>query len=103
MIKKGLWKDSKGRLCNPGKSFLLKLDARVVREVNLEMDSDGLRFARKAMIITGISLNTNGAWGVQQLMHTLQSIMLKHRTGFDASQAIAVDKNQFWVENLETQ
>lgn len=92
MIRKGLWKDSSGKLYNSGKPFFLKLAASVVQEKNLQKDSDGLNFARKALIISGPSLNMNGAWVVQQLMPALQRVVLKHRTVFDASRATAVDK-----------
>lgn len=92
LIQKGLWKDSSGKLYNPGKPFFLKLAARVVREVNLQKDTDGLNFARKAMIISGLSLNTNGFWEVKQLTPALQRIVEKHNTVFDASRSAALDK-----------
>lgn len=76
----------------------MTLAARVVREVKLHNDSDGLNLARMAIIITGLSLNTNGAWEGHQLTPPLQRSALKLRTVFDAFRAISVDRNWFWVE-----
>lgn len=67
MIMKGQWKDTSGKLCNPGNSFFLQLAARSVREVNMQRDADGLSYTRKAMIMRGLALNTNGSWEVDQL------------------------------------
>ena len=60
MIREGKWKDSSGKIANPGKSFFLKLAADAVRDVNRQRDGDGLTYARKAMILRGLALNTNG-------------------------------------------
>lgn len=83
MIEKGMWKDSTGKLLNPGKSFFLKLAARVVREVNHQRDENGITYARKAMILTGMALSVNGQWQVEQLTPELQKIVKKHPEAFE--------------------
>ena len=60
MIKEGKWNDQSGCLLNPGKGFFLGLAADAVRDVNRQRDADGLTDGRKAMILTGMALNTNG-------------------------------------------
>lgn len=64
-IKSGEWIDSgdgsgSRKLRNPGKRVFLKLAADSVREVNALCDKNGVQYARKAMIRTGMSLNLNG-------------------------------------------
>lgn len=90
MIRAGKWKDGSGRLHNPGKTFFLKLAAKCVREVNLQRDGDGISYARKAMIITGMALNSNGIWEPSQLRPELQVIISKHRSVFDSSRSSAM-------------
>lgn len=90
MIQKGMWRDSSGKLRNPGKRFFLELSARCVREVNMQRDADGLRYGRKAMIMTGLALNTNGQWEIGQLTPELQRIVRKHQTVFDAARSEAM-------------
>ena len=46
-------------------------------------DKDGMTYARKAMIMCGMSLNTNGVWEEKQLKPELQEIIKKHRAYFD--------------------
>lgn len=57
--------------------------ATAVRYVNLQRDSDGLTYARKAMIMTGMAPNTNGLWEEGQLSSKLQEIVKKHRAHFE--------------------
>lgn len=87
MIAKGRWKDSAGKIHNPGKSYFLQLAARCVREVNQQRDEDGVSVARKAMIITGMALNTNGVWEIRQLNPGLQRIIQKHKSVFEATRS----------------
>lgn len=90
MIQTGQWmggnEGGSGKLCNPGKRFFLKLAAESVHEVNCMKDKDGLSYARKAMIRTGMSLNINGKWEESQLSSELQSIIAKYRSHFDGVQ-----------------
>lgn len=44
-----------GKLKNPGKGFFLKLAANSIREVNKQRDKNGVPYARKAMIRTGMA------------------------------------------------
>ena len=68
-----------GRLPNPGKAFFLRLSAEAVADVNAKHDVDGLSYDRKAMIICGMELNTNGKWEESQLKPELQQIINKYR------------------------
>lgn len=52
-----MWRDSVGNISNPGKSYFLKLSTKFVRAVNHQRDADGLHYARKEMIRTGLALN----------------------------------------------
>lgn len=89
-IARGAWMGSgsgaSGKLRNPGKAFFLKLAAKAVREVNAQRDKNGVSYARKAMIRTGMSLNLNGLWEEKQLSDELQSIVAKHREFFDGKE-----------------
>lgn len=87
-IQRGDWQDSEngngsGKLKNPGKLFFLRLARDAVRDVNLERDKNGMSYARKAMIITGLAKNGNGVWEEGQLSGELQSIVAKHRNHFE--------------------
>lgn len=93
MIKLNKWKDSSGKIANPGKTYFLKLAAKCVRQVNQQRDEDGLTYARKAMIITGMALNTNGLWEVSQLTPDLQRIVRKHASVFEASRNEAMSSS----------
>lgn len=59
------------------------LAAECVRAVNRQRDSDGINFSRKALIKTGMALNTNGRWEIRQLFPKLQNIVSAHREYFD--------------------
>jgi DDE superfamily endonuclease len=82
-IKKGMWQDVSGAIKNPGKRFFLKLAATAVQEVNSCRDSQGLTYARKAMIRCGLSLDVTGQWHIEQLNPDLQNIIKNHRNHFD--------------------
>lgn len=51
-----------GKMLNPGKSFYLALAAKCVGDLNAMRDSNGISYARKAMIRCGLSKNLNGLW-----------------------------------------
>ena len=55
--------DSSGKLVNPGKSYFLRLTSIIVREVNEKNDSEGMTFAREAVVRTGMALNTSDYGG----------------------------------------
>lgn len=78
----GCWTEVSGKIPNPCKLFLLKLSASAVQDVNAQRDKEGLRYARRSMIMTGISLNGNGNWEELHLSQQLQSIVAKHRAHF---------------------
>ena len=57
--------------------------------MNAQRDSEGLTYARKAMIMTGIALNTNGRWEESQLTPQLQAIIQKYRPHFEGESVMA--------------
>lgn len=61
-IREGKWQHSAGKVHNPGKSCFLKFGVDAVRDVNRQKDSNRLAYARKAMIMAGMALNTNFVW-----------------------------------------
>ena len=74
------------RESNPG---LPSAETRyVVRDVNDQRDENGITYARKAMILCGMSLNTNGIWEIGQLKPELQNIIRKHRAEFDNPEGV---------------
>lgn len=96
LITQGLWQDGidgsgSGKLQNPGKAFFLQLAADSVKEVNNQKDSSGISYARKAMVMTGLSLGLNGAWSESQLTSDLQAIIAQHRNHFDGQPVSAAD------------
>ena len=80
VCRDGAWS---GKLQNPGKRFFLQLPADAVRDVNVQRDSNGLTYARKAMIRCGLALDVTGEWRIQQLTPQLQTIIATHRNHFD--------------------
>lgn len=74
-----------------GKTFLLQLAPFLFHKVNHQRDVDGTRFARSAMIIIGIVLNTNSPWEVSQLTPKLQHIVENHHTVFNCLRATAME------------
>jgi len=73
-----VWQTSQSR-----EVFFLKFAAAVVRDVNGMRDSDGLTYARKAMIRCGMALDLNGQWRVSQLFPHFQNIIAKHKEYFE--------------------
>ena len=65
------------------RAYFLRLAADSVKDVNRMRDAEGLTYARKAMIMCGLALNTNGKWEETQLKPELQSIINRHRSIFD--------------------
>ena len=66
IVMKNRFALASGKILNPGKSFYLGLPAAAVRDVSAMRDADGIRYARKAMIRTGMALNINGLWEERQ-------------------------------------
>lgn len=71
--------------------ILFRLSAKFIWEVNLQRDYNGLTFTRKALIILGLVLNTNGAWELLQVTPKLQGILARHMTAFEALRASVID------------
>lgn len=82
-IQAAKWKDSAGKLQNPGKSIFLQLAYNAVRDVNCQCDTDGLTYARKAKLMACVLLHTNGIREEGQLSAKLQEVIKKHRKQFD--------------------
>lgn len=55
------------------------------------VDKNGISYARKAMIITGFLLGTNGVWSDSQLSGDFQAIMEKHSAHLDGLPVNPVD------------
>ena len=72
-----------GRLKNVGKRFFLQLAADSVRDVNAQFDSHGVSYARKAMILCGLSLVYNGTWSTEQLKPELRDIIARNKEEFE--------------------
>ena len=53
-----------GKLKNFGKLFFLTLAASVIKDMNERQDRNGISHARKCMIRTGLSLDLDGTWHV---------------------------------------
>ncbi|KAL3693635.1 hypothetical protein R1sor_007286 [Riccia sorocarpa] len=101
-----------GLLKNPGKTFFLKMAAAAVDEVNrqrtkksgLPDDPDHvppITYARKAMILCDLFLNTNEQWDEKQLSAGLQTIITRYRSNFMGSReglASSSDSNAHTVE-----
>lgn len=84
-VRENNWTRTSGCIPNPGKTFYLKLCAQVVREFNELKDKKGVRYARKAMIRTGMSLDLDKTWRESQLSGELQEIIARHRSHFNGS------------------
>lgn len=86
-IAGGSFRDKQGQaghIPNPQKHFFLKLAAESVAEARKKVDSNGLNFARKAMIRCGLSQDTDGVWRESQLKPELQTLIEKYRDLFDS-------------------
>ena len=89
VIMKKKWSTGSGKLLNPGKHYFLKLAAAAVCDVNQQRDGEGMSFATKTMIRTGMALNTRGRWEVCPLFPKLQNIVSKYRNHFDVEAVFA--------------
>jgi hypothetical protein len=78
----------------------LKLAAESVRKVNNQRDSNGIFYARKAMIRCGLSLNINGQWQVEQLSPELQEICKTHENHFKGEPVTPLGKLVDVVEDV---
>lgn len=76
-------KGGSGHHENPGKHFFLKLAAKALHKARSRRDSNGLTYARKSMIICGLSLDTDGVWRESQLRPELQDMISRNRELFD--------------------
>ena len=72
-----------GALWNPGKQLFLKMAAESVRRVNQQVDSNGISYARKAMILSGILLDISGRWSIQHLKPEIQKMIQEYPDHFN--------------------
>ena len=63
--------------------MFVKLAVVSVREFNSPRDGNDVQYARKAMIMTGISLNLNDLWEESQLSKDHQRIATNYRNHFN--------------------
>lgn len=98
MIKSNKYQDSSGRLFNPGKRYVLQLTDSWVRDLNQQLDEEGLNYGRKAMIITAMTLNTNGKCEETQLTPALQRIVHQNLVLFDAGKGLVVSGGSLRVD-----
>lgn len=66
-----------------GFSTVLQVASDEVKDVNQQRDGQGINYARKAMIRTGMSLNLNGKSEESQLAEELQVLIAKNRAQFE--------------------
>lgn len=72
-------KDSAGRIKSPLRTYFLKLAGRFGCAVIFQRDEDGLRYARKGMIISALVQSSNGLWEISHLTSELQRIVIKNK------------------------
>lgn len=65
-------------LPNSGKAIFLRLVTQSVADANAQGDKNGLTYPFEAMILCGMTLNTNDKWEECQLDPELQNIIKKH-------------------------
>lgn len=108
LIRENHWQDRvrrdgtwSGKLQQPGKQFFLRLAADSVRAVNAQRDANRLTYARKAMIRTGLSLDVDGVWRVEQLYPELQQIVEKYHEEFNGKVVDELDEVHEHAEDEE--
>lgn len=74
--------DTSGRIENSGKQFLLQIAKKCVYNVNKQRHDRGILYARKAIILCALEVNTNGLWEISYLTSQLQNIVRKHCSYF---------------------
>lgn len=57
--------------------------AGAVDDVNKQKDNEGISYARKAMLLYGMALNTEGVWKEEQLSLQLQGLVAQYRGHFE--------------------
>lgn len=68
-----------GKIRNPGKSYSLRLLKKAFEEFNnLKEEKTGWNYARKSMVMCGLSTDDSGVWKVENLSKALQEIIRKH-------------------------
>ena len=106
MVEKNGWTDARttsGRIPNPGKRYYMQCAADVVRKLSMKRDKDGILITRKAMIMCGLALNTNGVWEVRQLKPELQNIVRKYQEVFDEGKSPVNHHTNSAAEESDTQ
>ena len=61
----------------------MQLAVDSVEDVNSQVCTNGISFARKAMIQCGLALDIDGTWRINQLFPHLQEIIAMHQQYFD--------------------
>lgn len=84
-IKEGRWNSNADgkrsrKPLNHGRYFPLNRVNQVIRNVNSIRNPNGLRYSRKTIICTGISLGVDGNCGEDQLSEEIKAIISKHKS-----------------------
>lgn len=66
-----------GETARSGQEVLFEIGAAAVRDGNHMRDSNGLTYARKSIIRSGLSLNLNCQWRKDQLFPHLKNLISK--------------------------
>lgn len=77
-----------GKLNHPGRHWYMKLAKKCADAVNSMEDENGMRLTRKAMIRSGLSLDTDGTWRVAQLYGHLQEVIAKYPENFNGIEPV---------------
>lgn len=86
-VLSGQFRDKKrgsGKLINLGKHYFLNLGADAVKDASARIDDNGLNFARKAMMTSGLSKDVEKVWKVGQLRTELQAMIRRNQGLFDS-------------------
>lgn len=59
IIRQNKWKETSCKILNPGRRYFLNLRAMGIQSMSSQKGQDSLPYARKDMIMTGLTVNTN--------------------------------------------
>ena len=81
-VENGQFSAKSGKLEHPKRGWYMQLAVKCAEAVNSMEDSNGLKLTRKAMIRSGLSLDIDGVWRVEQLYDHLQITVSKYPNNF---------------------
>lgn len=80
-----------GTNSSAGKHYYVSLAADIVGNVNAVRAADGVKYARKVMIRTGLAFSINGQGEESRLFRKIHEIVRKYRNHFDGAPVVDVD------------